>query len=113
MTLERARKLRKNQTETEKLIWSALRRNRLEGLKFKRQAPVGPYILDFVCLTAKLVLEIDGQGHDQTVAYDTRRTSILKREGFLVMRFSNEDVRENLEGVIETIRIALLERASG
>jgi len=80
MTLERARKLRKNQTETEKLIWSALRRNQLEGLKFKRQTPVGPYILDFVCLTAKLVVGIDGQGHDQTVAYDTRRTSFLKRE---------------------------------
>ena len=110
MTLDRARELRRQQTEPEKLVWAALRRNQLEEFRFKRQVPIGPYYADFACLTARLVVEIDGEGHDQTYKHDQKRTEFLEKEGFEVIRFSNEDVRTNLEGVVETTRIALLER---
>lgn len=107
INVEKARELRRNQTPTEALVWSALRRGQLDGFHFRRQYPKGPYIFDFACLTARLVVEIDGPGHDQTVAYDAERTHYIERQGFRVIRFSNEDVRKNLEGVVETIRQAL------
>ena len=110
MTLERARELRRQQTPTEKVVWAALRRNRLEEFRFKRQVPLGPYFADFACLSARLIVEIDGGGHDQTYRYDRTRTDFLTREGYEVIRFSNEDVGTNLDGVVETIRQALLER---
>lgn len=88
-------------------MWSALRRRQLDGRHFRRQYPNGPYIFDFVCLTAALVIEIDGPSHDQTVEYDLERTEYIERQGFRLIRFSNDDVRENLGGVIETIRQAL------
>lgn len=105
--IEKARELRRNQTPSETLVWSALRRRQLDGHHFRRQYPRGPYIFDFVCLAAKLVVEIDGPSHDQTVEYDSERTRYMEHLGFKVIRFSNEDVRRNLQGVAETIRQVL------
>jgi very-short-patch-repair endonuclease len=102
--IEKARELRRNQTPAEALVWSALRRGQLDGYHFRRQYPKGPYIFDFVCLAAKRVLEIDGPSHDQTVEYDNQRTRYMERLGFKVIRFSNDDVRQSLRGVAETIR---------
>jgi very-short-patch-repair endonuclease len=107
MNVEKAQELRRNQTPAEALVWSALRRGQLDGHHFRRQFPKGAYIFDFVCLAAKLVIEIDGSSHDQTVAYDDVRTRYIEDMGFRVIRFSNEDVRENLEGVVETIQLML------
>ena len=107
MNVEKAQELRRNQTPAEALVWSALRRGQLDCHHFRRQFPKGAYIFDFVCLAAKLVIEIDGSSHDQTVAYDDVRTRYIEDMGFRVIRFSNEDVRENLEGVVETIQLML------
>tara|TARA_R110000868_G_scaffold109_7_gene1079 strand:- start:612 stop:959 length:348 start_codon:yes stop_codon:yes gene_type:complete len=104
INVDKARELRRNQTPEEALVWSALRRGQLDGAHFRRQYPKGAYIFDFVCLAARLVIEIDGPSHDQTVEYDMRRTSYIECQGFRVIRFSNKDVRGNLGGVIETIR---------
>jgi very-short-patch-repair endonuclease len=106
-SVEKARDLRRNQTPTEELLWSALRRAQLDGHRFRRQHPVGPYFTDFACLKRKLAVEIDGPSHDQTTEKDETRTMFLEGQGFHVMRFSNEDVNRNLEGVVETIRLAL------
>jgi len=105
-----ARDLRRQQTPTEKPIWETLQRNQLGGFKFKRQVPIGPYIADFVSFPGKLIVEIDGAGHDQTFSYVGARTSFLSKEGFDVVRFSNEDIRKNLKGVIETIRPTIQDR---
>ena len=102
--IEKARELRRNQTPAEALMWSALRRRQLDGFHFRRQYSQGRYIFAFVCLAAKLVVEIDGPSHDQTVEYDDQRTRYMERQGFQVIRFSNDDVHRNLEGVTETIR---------
>jgi len=104
INIDKARELRRNQTPTEALVWSALRRGQLDGIHFRRQYPRGPYIFDFVCLPVRLVVEIDGPSHDQTVEYDAERTRYIERQGFRLIRFSNDEVRENLGGVIETIR---------
>ncbi len=88
-------------------MWSALRRAQLDGHRFRRQHPIGSYFLDFACLTRKLAVEIDGPSHDQTIEKDELRTKFLERQGFHVMRFSNDDISRNLDGVVETIRLAL------
>jgi very-short-patch-repair endonuclease len=103
MTISRARELRRNQTEVEKRLWAKLRAWQLGGAKFRRQQPIGPYIADFVCFERKLIVELDGGQHAATVAADERRTAWLESQGFRVMRFWNNDVIENIEGVLETI----------
>ena len=104
MSVERARKLRKNLTKAEALLWAKLRGRQVDDLHFRSQHPVGPYVVDFACLRQKLVIEIDGYSHDARVAHDKRRSDYLNARGFRVIRFSNEDVYSNLEGVVETIR---------
>lgn len=108
--LARARDLRKFATEPEKMLWSRLRSRRLEGFKFRRQAWIASYIVDFVCLEAKLIVEADGSQHGEQVDYDLRRDRILSSEGFRVLRFWNNDVTGNIEGVLTAIRAALVER---
>lgn len=108
--LARSRELRKFATEAEKLLWGKLRGRRLEGFKFRRQFWIGGYIADFVCIEAKLVVEADGSQHGDAEDYDVRRDAYLKREGYRVIRFWNNDVMSNLEGVLESVRCALLER---
>jgi very-short-patch-repair endonuclease len=98
----RARQLRHNQTNAEELLWHRLRARRLAGFKFRRQHPIGPYVVDFVCLEARLVIEVDGPTHNKP-ARDQRRDRDLARRGFETLRFWNSDVYENVEGVIETI----------
>jgi len=100
-----ARELRKNMTDAERRLWSALRRRELGGWKFRRQAPVGPYIIvDFVCFEKKVVIELDGGQHaEQQKAYDAVRTRWLTTEGFSIVRFWNHQVFEELDDVLEAI----------
>jgi len=106
---DRARTLRKNPTDAEIRLWSRLRQKQIEGFRFRRQRPVGPYIVDFICLNAGLVLEVDGGQHNEPSEYETHRTQFLEEEGFRVLRFWNNDVLANFDGVLEVIRGALLE----
>ena len=104
-----AKKLRYNMTDAEHKVWSHLRLRQLEGYYFRRQASMGPYVVDFVCHGAKLVIELDGGQHAISVAQDEKRTAWLSNEGYRVIRFWNNEVKENLEGVVKTIRSVLLE----
>ena len=105
--MERARELRRTSTFPERLLWKLLRGGRLGYLKFRRQHPVGPYVADFYCHEAKLVVEIDGATHDLRAEEDRRRTEYLQAHGLSVLRVSNEDVLRNLEGVaIAVLRAA-------
>jgi very-short-patch-repair endonuclease len=103
-----ARTLRKRSTEAEKLLWSRLRGRRFEGIKFKRQAPIANYVVDFVALDLKLIIEVDGGQHDMRATQDAERTRILKEWGYHVVRFWNNDVLGNIDGVLEAILQELL-----
>jgi very-short-patch-repair endonuclease len=109
MADERARRLRRNQTDAEKRLWRELRALKPLGFHFRRQAPVGRYIVDFVCFGNKLVIEVDGGQHGEAKAieHDKRRTAWLEKEGFTVIRFWNNDVNQNLEGVMRSIGLHL------
>ena len=95
-----ARKLRGNSTDAEKLLWSRIRSRQL-GAKFVRQFPIGPYIADFTCRAAHLVIELDGGHHSETI--DAPRTALIEAHGYRVIRFWNNEVMENLVGVLEAI----------
>ncbi len=101
----KAHALRKDEAWCEKLLWTHLRNRKLRDLKFRRQVPTGPYIVDFLCNEAKLIVEIDGNSHfeDGAAEYDARRTRFLQYHGFAVIRFTNNQVRENMEWVLEMI----------
>ena len=94
----RAQTLRNAATEPERRLWRYLRRQ-LDGWKFSRQMPIGPYICDFLCREARLIVEVDGGQHSESKR-DERRTAFLEAEGFRVMRFWNSDVMERMEGVL-------------
>jgi len=100
-----ARRMRRNLTSAEKLLWWKLRR-RSQGWKFLRQPPVGPFVPDFACLEVRLVIEVDGETHstEEEIAYDKSRTRYLEQRGWRVVRFWNSEIFENLDGVINTIR---------
>ena len=108
-----ARALRKNSTDSERLLWAALRDHRLNGASFRRQVPIKNFIADFVCHAAMLVIELDGGQHffDQAEQADAARSAVIGAQGFKVLRFSNLDVMENPTGVLETIATAVAERA--
>ncbi len=99
----RARKLRNAATPAERKLWQHLSRSQL-GAKFSRQMPVGPYFADFLCRALKLVVELDGFSHDLTVEADAKRDAWMQREGYVVLRFTNANVMENVEGVVTMIR---------
>ncbi|VEP14003.1 conserved hypothetical protein [Hyella patelloides LEGE 07179] len=99
----RAKQLRNNMTPAEKVLWEALRKKPLNGLKFRRQHPVGRFILDFYCAQYKLVVEIDGEIHLTQQEYDAARTKHLNSYGYKVIRFSNNEVFHNLDSVLERI----------
>ena len=103
----RARQLRHHQTNAETLLWYKLRARRLAGFKFRRQHPIGPYVVDFVCLEANLVIEVDGPTH-QDPSRDERRDQDLAQRCFSTLRVWNNDVYENLDGAIQTILRRLL-----
>ena len=88
---------------TEFRVWCRLRDRRLEGFKFRRQHPIGPYVVDFYCPRARLIVEVDGPGHEWTEAYDLRRAAWLEAEGFRVMRFWTGAIDADLDSCIETI----------
>jgi very-short-patch-repair endonuclease len=106
-----ARALRRNPTDAEQRLWARLRGRQLDGCRFRRQAPLGPYVVDFACLAARLVIEVDGGQHSWRAKEDGARKSWLEANGFHVVRFWNNEVLGNLEGVLETIRLALQRRA--
>jgi very-short-patch-repair endonuclease len=100
----RARKLRHNPTEAEKLLWRQLRFWQIGGYKFRRQQPLGKYIVDFICFEKRLVIELDGGQHaEQQMKYDSERDAWLIAQGFSVLRFWNDEVLKNIDGVEEVI----------
>ena len=111
VTFDRARKLRRDMTLPEVLLWQCLPRQQLDGLRFRRQHPVGPYILDFYCAEAHLAIEVDGSSHDfaDRAAHDGRRSEWLARHSIRVLRFPAADVLadDGLSAVLDTIRAAL------
>ncbi len=98
-----ARRLRRSATQPEALLWSRLRGHQLEGRKFVRQLPIGNAVADFACRSAKLVIELDGGQHATAEAADAARTRMIEAHGYKVIRFWNNDVIDNIEGVLETI----------
>jgi very-short-patch-repair endonuclease len=106
-SIQRARVLRKNLTDAEQLFWQHLRLRQINGYKFRRQRPIGSYIVDFVCLEKRLIIELDGGQHAEKVKYDTERDTWLEAQGFTVLRFWNNEVIHNIDGVKETILKAL------
>ncbi len=106
-TLKFARQLRHNQTDAEKLLWSKLRNRALNGYKFRRQVPAGNSIADFLCQEAMLIIELDGGQHAEQQNYDQRRTLWLESQGFLVLRFWNNDVLLNIDGMCDAMLEAL------
>jgi len=107
MANARARHLRKLPTEIENRLWYFLRRRQLGGHRFRRQHPIGPYIVDFICLERHLVVEVDGGQHAERQDHDTARDVWLGQHGYRVLRFWNIDVIENCEGVLDTVLDAL------
>ena len=109
MSTARARSLRRDATDAERAMWRVLRDRRLAGFKFRRQQPLGRYFVDFVCFSHRLVVEIDGSQHAGSAA-DARRTAWLEEQGFRVLRFWNNDVLNNREGVCLTVLDSLTSR---
>lgn len=99
----RARRLRNNGTDAERRLWYFLRRQQLAGHKFRRQYPMAGYIVDFVCVPARLVIELDGGQHLEVPVYDQRRTEALQREGYRVLRFWNDEVMVRTDEVLREI----------
>jgi very-short-patch-repair endonuclease len=108
----RARAMRGAPTDSELRLWRLLRDRRLSGFKFRRQVPVGPYIVDFLCVGAKLIVEADGSQHAESVR-DNVRDAYLANQGWKVLRFWNNEVLQNREGVLETIYAHASRPASG
>ena len=107
--IELARNLRTNSTEVEKQLWWRLRNRQIDGFKFRRQFPVDGYVLDFACELEKLAIELDGGQHNlpEHIERDAERTAILAKSGWRVLRFWNNEVIENIEGVLTEIQHAL------
>ena len=101
----RSRALRKNATDAERKLWSVLRRRQLNGFKFRQQVEIDGYVVDFLCAERRLIVEVDGGQHSPE--RDARRTAYLEGQGFLLIRFWNNDVLQNLDGVWTTIEEAL------
>ena len=102
-----ARGLRRRQTDSERVLWWQLRDRQLNHAKFRRQHPIGPYIVDFCCLAHRLVVELDGGHHTAQIRADERRTAFLRQRGYRVLRFWDHDVLGNREAVLQEIEDAL------
>jgi very-short-patch-repair endonuclease len=107
MDRSKAQELRKNPTEAERKLWQHLRLRQLGGYKFRRQHSLGKYIVDFVCLEKRIVIEVDGGQHNAQVIYDQQRTAWIEQHGFRVLRFWDNEVMQNIEAVKEAIWQAL------
>ncbi len=104
---QRSRELRNNATEAERDLWRHLRNRQLRGVRFNRQVPIGPFICDFAARSAKLIIELDGGQHAVRTDEDESRSRFLCRKGYRILRFWNNDVLENMEGVLAVIESAL------
>lgn len=102
--------LRRRLTPAESKLWTKLRGNQLESVSFRRQHAIGPYIADFCAPKAKLVIELDGGQHAEQAEYDAQRTAYLEKHGYRVLRFWNNEVMKNIEGVWQVIEEAIKER---
>jgi adenine-specific DNA-methyltransferase len=102
-----ARALRQDPTDAERHLWNHLRARRLNGFKFRRQRPFGPYVLGFVCLEARVAVELDGSQHVEQMAYDEERDAFIRSYGLRILRFWNGDVLHQTQTVLETICAAL------
>ncbi|NBC21487.1 MAG: DUF559 domain-containing protein [Alphaproteobacteria bacterium] len=102
-TVRKARRLRRQMTKAEVILWQHLRRRQLDGHRIRREVPIGPYIADFACVAAGRVIEVDGATHsnDGEIARDEKRTAFLQREGWYVHRVWNSEIFGNIEGVLE------------
>ena len=111
----RAKQLRQTMTRAETLLRRNLKADHVDGLGFRRQVPIRNYIADFICMSAKIVVELDGESHDfeERQKADQNRDAFFVSEGFQVLRFTNQQVMSNLEGVVETIRLAAADRLRG
>ncbi len=107
----RARTLRRNATRAERRLWQGLRREQVAGFRFRSEVVLGGFIADFACFEARTIVEVDGATHstDEEIACDAARSAALATQGFEILRFTNDDVFRNLEGVLETIRMRLME----
>ena len=103
VTTTRARSLRRDMSDAESLLWHRLRYKQLNGHRFRRQHPVGKFIVDFACIESKLVIELDGGQHQEQTDYDNQRTVVLQVHGWRVLRFWNNDVLSNIEGILSEI----------
>jgi very-short-patch-repair endonuclease len=103
-----ARRLRREQTDAEALLWRHLRDGRLNGFKFRRQFPIDRFIADFCCLRSRLVIELDGEQHAEQVTRDALRSEVLARRGYRVLRFWNDEALTNMDGVLEMILQTLM-----
>ncbi|MGH2614262.1 MAG: endonuclease domain-containing protein [Thermomicrobiales bacterium] len=104
-----ARDLRARETPVEELLWNELRGRRLDGLKFRRQHPIGPFVIDFCCAECRLAIELDGGIHDNQREHDAEREALLAAAGYRFLRFPNQAVRDRLPDVLEAIRVAASE----
>jgi very-short-patch-repair endonuclease len=107
---QRAQRLRASSTDTERVLWNHLRRRQLAGYRFRRQVPIENYIVDFACLEAKLIVEVDGGQHQERRAYDRTRKHHLQRHGYLLLRFWDNEVLTQTHPVVESILNALASR---
>lgn len=105
----RARQLRRSQTRVEMVLWEQLRDRRLGGMKFRRQHPIGRFIVDFCCVEHRLVIEVDGLVHEEVeqTLYDQERTAVLEAAGYRLIRITNDQVTTDLPDVLQTVRAAL------
>jgi very-short-patch-repair endonuclease len=106
-SLKHAKALRIDQTEAEQRLWYHLRAHRFMQMKFKRQKPIGPFIVDFICHESNLIIEVDGGQHQDNFEYDQRRDAWLTGQGYIVLRFWNNDVLQQTESVLEAIRLVM------
>ncbi len=102
--------MRRNAGDAERKFWSRTRNRRLAGYKIRRQVPIGPFIADFVCPAAQLVIEIDGDQHAEAAAHDEARTRYLERLGYRVIRFPTHEVLHDIEDVLDQVHLALEQR---
>jgi len=102
-TVRRAQHLRRQMTDAERHLWLRLRRRQLHGIHIRKQVPIGPYVVDFACLSIGLVIEVDGGQHSWRSRDDSRRTKWLEAHGYRVLRFWNNDVLGNIDGVLQVI----------
>jgi len=108
--IRRARRLRREMTVPEQRLWREIRDRRIGGRKFRRQAPIGNYIVDFLHLASRVVIELDGRSHDDRFERDAARQSWLEGQGFRVIRIANDDVLGDIEAVVEAISVAVSAR---